>query len=691
MSTGSGRRPKVVLTTEGTYPHVVGGVSTWCHQLIEAQPDVDFEIFSLTTSPYVAARYTLPANATLHTCPIWGVEEPAEFNNEMSPREAIIKAAATREDLTREGFLPLLEPMMRMLARPETIDPRRFGELLYGMHVYFRTHDYRSTWRTRVVWECARNALLEAAGEVPEQRRPEVGPDANPNGHEVVRRIEDLLHTRVVGSLGHEDMTGEVRLPRLFDASEGIRVLYRLLTPVNYDYPEGDVVHASAAAYCAIPGIIAKIERGTPFMITEHGVWMREQMLFLGRIGYPFHLRKFLTSVGTAMSRTAYYYADQISPVCSYNARWEAKNGATAEQIEVIYNGVDEHRFTPAVVERPAAPTVVLVSRVDPLKDIETSLRVAAKVRESLPDVRFLHYGPAVDAEYERTCLDLHAELALAQTFTFEGATKDTPGAYNRGDLVLLTSISEAFPYTVIEAMMCGKPVVATRVGGVPEAVADLGETARIRDVEGLAAGVVRLLMLPEQERVALAQACRERALENFTQDRSIARYASSYDRLRALEHAPLLVELPTAPLEPMVPVALPVQQPQPIAPTRSLPAPAAQPVRLPQPAPVQVQGPVQTPVLIPVRTPAARVGLDRPRPAAAGFAAPASADELRALLRHPAPAARVAALGSAAARLTLAEAVHVLSLALRSDPSPTVRVAAGTQLDLLLDEQVSA
>ncbi|MBW9234250.1 hypothetical protein JQK62_18665, partial [Leptospira santarosai] len=64
------------------------------------------------------------------------------------------------------------------------------------------------------------------------------------------------------------------------------------------------------------------------------------------------------------------YYADQVSPVCHYNTRWQTKMGVSPENIEVIHNGVEKNIFIEAKKIERINPTVVSVARIDPIKDI---------------------------------------------------------------------------------------------------------------------------------------------------------------------------------------------------------------------------------------------------------------------------------------------------------------------------------
>ncbi len=96
------------------------------------------------------------------------------------------------------------------------------------------------------------------------------------------------------------------------------------------------------------------------------------------------------------------------------------------------------------------------------------------------------------------------------------------------GHVVVLSSISEGFPYTVIEAMTCGRPCVATDVGGVAEAVAETGVVVPPRDPAAMADACVQLLEDPAL-RTRLGTAARARVLTYFTVDQAINTFGELY------------------------------------------------------------------------------------------------------------------------------------------------------------------
>jgi tetratricopeptide (TPR) repeat protein len=145
--------------------------------------------------------------------------------------------------------------------------------------------------------------------------------------------------------------------------------------------------------------------------------------------------------------------------------------------------------------------------------------------------VKFIVYGSVSVPAYYEECLALREKLELTDTIEFAGHTSDMMAAYHSGDVIALTSISEAFPYSVVEAMMTGKPCISTDVGGIREALGENGILVNPRDYDALADGIVQLLSQPEL-RAELGQEGRERALSYFTLERVLEMHLKSYLKL---------------------------------------------------------------------------------------------------------------------------------------------------------------
>lgn len=481
-------RIKVLLTTEGTYPFHQGGVSTWCDILVQKlQNEVDYVVYSIIMNPFVTQKFTLPERSELIKVPLWGTEEPSEHLTIPFSKVYIAKRTTTPK-VIKDHFIPLFQELVHEIMTPEK-DHLKFGNILYSMHEYFQEYEYKNSFKDELTWDI----------------------------------FKGIIHGYTL------DGKNKFEPPNVYSMIQSLGWIYRFLNILNTPIPKVHVTHSAAAAFCGIPGILAKIKDKTPFMLTEHGVYLREQYLSLAQRKYSSFLNKFLIRMIHSVTGMNYAFADQVSPVCNYNTRWEKRFGVEDKAIKVIYNGVDKNLFSPLKSQNTNIhPTVVTVARIDPLKDIVTLMRSAAIVRESVPDVRFVVYGSVSVPGYYEQCLELRRELGLEETFIFAGHTTDVPSAYRSGDVIALSSISEAFPYSVVEAMMTGKPVVTTDVGGIKEAIGDTGFVVRPRNPEQLAEGIMKLLGNPEL-RNEIGEEARQRALNFFTIQKVLEMHLKSY------------------------------------------------------------------------------------------------------------------------------------------------------------------
>lgn len=485
----------VLLTTEGTYPHSAGGVSTWCDALLRNTPEVRYTLLPIMMNPHIELKYEPPPNVRrIVNVPLWGIEEPAEFLTDIPFATLFDRKRHTSSDDIETKFVPLLRQFVAFVNDPAHADVVAFGRTLVAMEDYFRVYDYNDTFKAPATWRAFR-ADMEAFAYA--QR----------------------------GLPGREH-----QLPSLFDLTECLRWLYRFLIVLSVRVPRVSVTHATAAAFCGIPCITSKVRHGTPMILTEHGVYLREQYLFLSRFRRLFFCKQFLMNLIAAVVRANYHFADVVAPVCHYNTRWEVAHDTPQQKIRVIYNGVDPDLWTeaPAVRRNARGPHVIATARIDPLKDIETFLRVAARVRETHHDVHFTVYGAVADEPYYRRCLALRAHLKLDDVVQLGTAVDDVVEALHGADVVLLTSISEAFPYSVLEAMSCSRAVVASDVGGVGEALEGCGVLVKPRDDEAFA-HEVRKLLDDAALRQRLGAKARARVLDEFRLDHAISSYLTLY------------------------------------------------------------------------------------------------------------------------------------------------------------------
>lgn len=477
---------KVMLTTEGTYPFHQGGVSTWCNTLVNKLTAVDYIVYSIVMNPFVVQKFALPPSAALIKVPLWGTEEPSEHLTDIPFSQVYAAKKNTHPETVQEHFLPLFRELITELLATEK-KPFQLGQILYNLHHYFQEYDYRVSFKSEIAWNTFKAITLE--------------------------HIEK----------------GNLADTSAFDLIQSLGWVYRFMVILNTPLPSVEVTHSAAAAFCGIPCVLSKIDRKTPFLLTEHGVYLREQYLAASRQGLSTFLKSFLIKMVNSIATLNYAFADTVSPVCAYNTRWEKENGVDQNKIKVIYNGVDPAVFAPGQA-KPARsnPTVVAVVRVDPVKDLVTMIQAANLVKEKIPAVKFIVYGSVTVPSYFQECLELREAMKLEDTFIFAGHTDDIPAAYRTGDVIALSSITEAFPYSIVEAMMIGKPVVATDVGGVREAVGECGIIVKPCRPEQLAKAIIMLLE-NDRLRFEIGESARQRALTYFAINRMVDLYLAEY------------------------------------------------------------------------------------------------------------------------------------------------------------------
>lgn len=306
----------------------------------------------------------------------------------------------------------------------------------------------------------------------------------------------------------------------LSDAAQVAHLADRVLAVLDVRWPKVDVMHVSTNGPSSLIGLARHWQDGTPLILTEHGVYLRERYLALFDMKLPWVARAALGAMLRLISRVTYAQAQVLAPVSEFNARWERELGAEDSRVRPLFNGVDVDAYG-LIAGEPAVPTVSFVGRIDPLKDLHTLIEAFSIVRFSLPNAQLRLFGPVPEQNqgYLESLVDLVAKRHLASAVTFEGPAPNARVAAAAGHVVALSSISEGLPFTVIESMMCGRPTVSTDVGGVSEVVGDDGLAGVIvppRDPVSLATELITLLN-DKDLRDQMGVHARERVLSRFS------------------------------------------------------------------------------------------------------------------------------------------------------------------------------
>jgi len=247
---------------------------------------------------------------------------------------------------------------------------------------------------------------------------------------------------------------------------------------------------------------------------------------------------RMFTKAQLAAQRMAYAFASAVVPNSDMVKRILTDDEFVPEwKIRRIYNGIDTERFSPREpspelaqsLGLPAGAAIVgVVGNLHPWKGQDLLLRAVARIRKDRPDVWVVLAG---DGSARDDLRRLAEELGVLGQTVFAGIRQDVPELLALMDVFVLPSQHESLPNAVLEAMACAKPVVATRVGGLPEIV-DEGETGFLVPPGGDAAMANRILRVLNDRDLAgrMAVAARGKVLGAFTCDRLVANMARLYE-----------------------------------------------------------------------------------------------------------------------------------------------------------------
>ncbi|CAM5433860.1 glycosyltransferase [Streptomyces narbonensis] len=515
---------RIGLLTEGGHPYATGEAGLWCERLVHGLGQHQFDLYALgpTGTPSPSRPLPLPPNA--RTGRTGDVTTPdAETVSSRIERAAFGDDRASRRAYGRR-------------------DRRRFSEAFHALATGLCAEHDETSFATGLY---ALADLARERGGLPGALRSD----------DAVRALETACRAP-----GARRIAAAACLPDHLAFADHLE---RALRPLSLDWYEDealgavDLCHATAGGTTALPGLLAKRFFGTPLLVTEYGVHLRAHYLSPAVADRSAPLRGLLAALHGRIAAETYGQAALLTPGNAHARRWQEKCGADRARIRTVHPGIAADRFAEVGEDEESGDpaTLVWVGRVEPAKDLVALLHAFADLRARQPDAR-LRIVAVPTAE---PCADTyltHCKGFAAQLFPDEAPVAHAVGenpvtfeelggpeaptledTYASAAVVVLSSVVEGFPTSLVEAMFCARATVSTDVGAVVEVIGGTGLVVPPRNPRALADACLALLRDPER-RHRLGAAARARALELFTVEQNLAAFRGIY--LELLSHAPV-------------------------------------------------------------------------------------------------------------------------------------------------------
>jgi glycosyltransferase involved in cell wall biosynthesis len=482
----------VCLIVEGGYPYMVGGVASWTDALVRASPQLRFLVIAIGISSQARRRrFVLPANAV----------DVTDVLLDVCPRGRI----PTHSDGDR------IKRVLRLLENALTTgDGSTFEDLIEQVRITgFGQAALLESKEGWIAMEEAYERLL-------------------PNGP-------------------------------LLDFFWSWRFLVRsLLAVISTPLPQARVFHAVATGFSGLVGSYAKLAAKMPLLVTEHGIYTNERRIELavadwlfdsGAGGFdvtaePAELRSIWLNAFKSFSRMSYAAADAITTQYRANQAFQLADGAPDDKLRIVPNGINVTKF--AAIPRdatPRPPTVLMIGRIVPIKDVRTFIIAVALLKDLVPNVVAILIGPEdEDPEYAASCRQLVRQLGTESSIEFLGRVPDVLKYLVAADVLALSSISEAQPIAMLEAAAAGLPIVSTDAGSCREIIEGFdgdpvdgcgGIVVEPCNPKAMAEALATIL-LDDAMRAQMAEVMRRRVASYYHNDRVTRLYEGIYADLMA-------------------------------------------------------------------------------------------------------------------------------------------------------------
>lgn len=422
---------KVLFICEGTFPYIRGGVSTWIYQIIKGLPEVNFGVVFMgaSRSDYKGLQYDIPENLVYVSSSF--LFDDINFNK--TDNYFNVKNYFADKNKTAAEKLDYIENLHAQFKAKNTAD---FPEKIKSLDFYLNYITDTFFLHSRQSWEFMKSEYSEYAYDL-----------SFTNYFWTIRNIHAPIW-------------------KIADIASGT--------------PSFEIVHSPSTGYAGFLAGILKYNKKNPFILTEHGIYIRERKIdilnsdiasvkesVMNTLFNAEHLKHVWINFFEGIGRFCYGSADKVLSLFSDARDFQVNFGADAGIAHVIPNGVDIKKLSALLpVRKKGIPQIVaLIGRVVQIKDVKTFIKSIKLAVDRNNKIQGWIVGPEEeDVNYVKECKDMVSMLGIENSCLFLGF-RNIYEILPKIGLLTLTSISEGMPLVVLEAFGAGVPAVCTDVG----------------------------------------------------------------------------------------------------------------------------------------------------------------------------------------------------------------------------------
>lgn len=434
---------KVCIIAEGCYPYVVGGVSSWIHNIIKSFPDIEFNLIAIISNRKGSGSfaYDLADNLTkIHEVYLQDVDWVGQK-----------KTTSNRIRLNKREFEAL-----RSLVIGENVD----------WVTVFRLFN-----RTNI---SINNLLM------------------SPQFFSITKEYYSQKYINISFS----DFLWTLR-----------SIYLPLFLALKSKLPKADIYHCASTGYAGIIGSKAlSIYPEAKLLISEHGIYTREREEEIIKAKWVQSIYKTIwIDQFRKMSLGAYYFADLVTALFEQAHELQIELGCSTHKAIITPNGINTEIYKDIPQKDVDDPyiNVGAILRVTPIKDVKTMINAFYYAHKKEPRLKLWIMGPVdEDPEYADECYELVRALK-AENIEFTGRIKTTD-YIGKMDMTILTSISEGQPLTILEGFAAKKPCIATNVGncyglihGENDPFGDAGIVVPVMNISEISNAILKLAKAP--------------------------------------------------------------------------------------------------------------------------------------------------------------------------------------------------